>query len=495
MSAWSSLLATEVRVQYRGGLYAAYAAMTAFFFTLLLLVPPELRPQTFELIVLLDPAFMGFFFAGGLVLLERDQGILALIVTHGQGFRSWWRAKATAVMVLAAAVVTILTLLAHGMGLVRMTAGGILFIATGLFLSVPLFFSLGVVLAARYARILDYFIYSGIVMVPFMIPLVEVAGVSLGPVGALSPVWGGMVLLTSIFEPARSAPEIAGAVASLLVWNVLAYRWARRAFGRLAAGQHRKPGGVPRRPVRRDRPSGTGIRVAADVTLLLRDPMTRLILVAPLLAAFVLGRGVPIVLGRLAGAPAVLAPAILAHMDAIRSFAIILAAVMYGMAGAFLILDEKDEGLLPLLKTMPGRPGWYVLRRGATLMVLFGLLLLALVPVGGLAHGTTPVFIASLLVDSMTVILTYLAMSILARNKVQGLAMAKVLNVCSLPPLLLIALPGRAGFLVGLFPSGWGSLMRLRAGTPQEALFLGVAGLLYSAVIMALLYRRVLEVD
>jgi fluoroquinolone transport system permease protein len=518
------LLLTEMRIQSRGGLYAAYGAMTVFFFLVLVLLPEEFRSRGFGLIVLLDPAFMGFFFAGGLVLLERDQGVLALIVTHGGGFRSWWRAKTAAIVVLALVVVTILTALSHTLGLIRMTLQGTIFLATGLLLSIPVFFSFGVMLASRYARVLDYFVYAGIVMTPFMIPLVEIVGIPVGPAGALSPVWGTVVFLSSIFKPHRSGLELLFASVSLIVWNLLAYRWARRGFARLAAGQasteqprwrelwnrRRRRLSRPGEPEAPDGPSGSEGFIGmtgpggADVQLLLRDPMMRLILVAPLLVALLLGRGLPFLmmtflegdLGSTTGnVGAIIATAVLTGMDAVRSFVILLSAIMYGMVGAFLVLDEKDEGIFPVLRTMPGRPGWYVLRRAAVLIVLYGLLLAILIPVGDLVHGGGIVFAVSMVVDAMLVVLAFLALSILAKNKVQGLAMAKVLNVCSLPPLLLMALPGRPGYLTGLLPSGWGTLMRLRADTPWEAAVLASGGIAYAGVLILLLYRRMLRAE
>ena len=345
------LLVTEISIHLRSGLYGAYAVMTAFFLLLLVLTPPEFRERGFELIVLLDPGFMGFFFAAGLVLLERDQGVIAVVATHGRGFRSWWSGKVFALGVLAGTVVAALTAIAHGAGLVSITTRGIGVLTMGLILSLPVYFSLGVVLVSRFPRVLDYFIYAGIVMLPFMFPLVELAGVPVGPVGVISPVWGGLVLLSSVFEPVRGAPETGMAVVSLIVWNVVAYRWAQRVFARLVTGHRRGPS-VPSqvasragRSQRRELRRGPALRFGpgrADVTLLLRDPVARLILVAPFAAAAVLGRGLPILGERFS----LLAPVIQQFMDPVRSFAILLTALMYGMLGGFLILDEKDEGLL-----------------------------------------------------------------------------------------------------------------------------------------------------
>lgn len=504
------LAGAEIKIQARSGLYIAYAVMTAFFLLVLVLLPATLRASGFELIVLLDPGFMGFFFAGGLVLLERDQGVLPVILTHGTGFRTYWCAKAVAILALAATVVALLTIVAHATGLVVVNLAGVLFLAAGLLFSIPAFLSLGIALAGRYRRVMDYFIYASLAMLPFMFPLVEITGRRVGPVGILSPVWGGIVLFSSIFPPVRAPWEIAAAVLSLLAWNVIAFRWARHAFFRLAGGVSERSGEQRIAPPRSapkstpvsmgwsTRPVGAGrtrvflrriFQLPGDVKLLLRDPVTRVVVFAPLPAAAVLGRGLPAVLA-LEFVPDSVARPLLTHMDNIRSFALLLGVLMYGMLGAFLVLDEKDEGVMPVLRTLPGRPGWFLLRRARVLFALYALVLSPVIFVGGLAHGGPVVFLLSLAVDALALPLMYFGISILAANKVQGLAFAKVLNLFTLPPLLLGALPGRWGLLVGLVPTGWGSLMRLRATTPVEQASAALIGMVYGGVLLAALFRR-----
>lgn len=505
------LLATEFRIQSRSGLYAAYALVSAFFVALLLLAPEAWRSRVFELIVLLDPSFAGFFFAGALVLLERDQGVLPLVVTRGRGFRAWWQAKALAVLSLAFTVVALLVVISATLGLLRFSASGLALLAAGLTLTVPVFLSLGVAMAARFPRVIDYFLYSGIILTPVMFPLVELVGVPVGPVGAVSPVWGAHVLITSLFEPLRSTPEIIAAVASLLVWNVIAYRLASRGFEALAgagAGTAAAPDARPavRNDARRRHGNypdpATGARrstrrrsaVRADIHLILREPATCAILLAPLLIAPLFGRLLPWAFdsaGPLSGLlSAQIFAALREHLDYARSFAVVLSAALYGMLGGLLILDEKDIGMVPVLRTLPGPPQWYLVRRCERLVLLFALAMVVGVLLGGLQHGPPGVFVLSLLVDALTVPIIFFTMGVIAKSKVQGLAIGKLINIATVAPLFIALLPGRWAWAVGVLPTAWGTLMRTTAAGAWESALAGLGGVLYGGLAGLLLLRR-----
>ncbi|MCA1753794.1 MAG: ABC transporter permease [Spirochaeta sp.] len=516
------LVRNEIRLQLRNGFYAAYTVMTAMFFVILVALPAGWREAGFTVIVLMDPAFMGFFFAGGLVLLEREQGVLAFVLTRGRGFTSYWFTKVGAILALAFLVVGVLWSLSVVLGYIPLDVLGVLYLAGGLLLSVPAFFSLGMVMAGWKPRIIEYFVYSSIALLPLVFPLVELGGITVGLWGMLSPVWGGLVLIGSMFEQSLTALELGGAVVSLVVWNVLAYRWAGRAFARLAGiGADARPKSRPLAPKAAGSSSGAagagslgqaleastlaagasgrGVLsispAAADIRLMLRDRVSMLILAAPLLAEAVLGRGLPWLLhesvsGGAAALPAAVGAAVLPFMDNIRSFALLLGVLMYGMVGAFLILDEKDGGGLPFLRTLPGKPGWFILRRGRLLLLLHAVALPATVLIGGLYHGGPLRFAVSLVVDAAALPAMFLAMGLLASNKVQGLAMAKVLNICTLPPLLLIALPDSWAWVVGIFPTAWGSLIRLSATGPTQVAVAALIGLVYTGGLVAVLYRK-----
>lgn len=519
------LLAMEVRLQWRQGFHGVYLVMTAVFLLVLAALPPEFRAGGFLLVVLLDPALMGFFFAGALVLLERDQGVLQFVVTRGRGFAPWWRAKVAAIGALALVVVTVLYGVASRLGFIELDARGLAAVALGFTLTLPLFFSLGVIFAAWKPRVIDYFVFSSIVLTPFMFPLLAFIGAPegwwAGYWGAVSPLWGGVVLFRAALDAGAAAgtatsavatapsvaetvntPQVIAAVISLMVWNTLAWLAAQRAFrwlaGGVSGGDVAALGTTPRHRTGAPQPSRLVARIPADLRLLLRDRITALVLCAPILAAVVLGRGVPALLSWAAGAdalPAGVIHAVSAGMDNLRSFSLLLGALMYGMVGGLLYLDEKDEGVLPFLQTLPGRRGWHILRRSALLIALYIGALPLVILAGNLLHTGHPGasmlrFALSLCADALVIPLMFLTMGLLAANKVQGLALAKVLNVLCLSPLLLAALPPRFTWLMAAVPGGWGSVIRLGALRPLQFAGATVLGLASSTTLLLLLYRR-----
>jgi fluoroquinolone transport system permease protein len=535
------ILATEMRLQLRNGFYAVYAVMTLVFFLLLAALPPGLREGGFIVIVLLDPTFMGFFFAGGLVLLERDQGVLQFVVTQGRGFRSYWYAKVGAILILALLVVGTLTAGAGLLGYIRPTTRSYAYLFSSLVLAVPLFFSLGLAFAGWKPRVLEYFVYAGIVMTPFMYPLLEFGGIPVGYSGVFSPIWGPLVCIRAAFSTgpvvgpdmeAGIGPGtgiLAAAALSLVAWNVLAYYTASRAFpvlagavssgpqaGRLSCSRNAHPAkpraktsikpstkrllhpATPRLPRLLHPGQHTKPRIPADIRLLLRDRVTLMILFAPFLAAAVIGRAVPAALGT--GSIAALLPDIVvssasAWMNNLRSFALLLGVLMYGMLGAFLYLDEKDADLVPFLKTLPGRPGWFIARRSGLLLVLYVIALPGVILAGDLIHpglGTAR-FIVSLALDAAGIPLMFLGVGLFASNKVQGLALAKLMNISSLPPLILIALPEPFAWVVGVFPTAWGSILRLAAPGPLQFWTAVLVGSLYSGGVLLFLYRKAIQ--
>jgi fluoroquinolone transport system permease protein len=484
------LLRTELTLHSRNGLYLVYAVLTAFFVAVVALVPAHSRETALGIVILLDPTFIGFFFAGGIVLLEREQGILPVVATTAGSFADYARPKVAALLLLAGAVATALLVAATLTGLVRPTAPGVARLGVGLLLSIPVFFNLGVTVAAWKPRVIEYFVYASFALLPLMIPLVELVGVSTGVVGKASPLWGAMVLITSIFADRGDPILLVGAVGNLLVWNVLAARWASRAFRALARGGDRRVGSGRAAAAwgsRRGHVTLSG--TAVDVRLMVRDPVILAMFAAPLLAGIVLGRVIPHVVSLVAGA-AFQETFAARYMDTIRSFALLPGVVVYGVIGAFLILDEKDGGVIPFLRTVPGRRGWYILRRGWLLLLVYLAILGPVVLAGNLFHATPFRFVLSLFVDAAVLPVVYLAVAIIAENKVQGLAATKVINLLSLPPILLLAIPEGWAWVVGIFPSGWGTLIRLHVSTSGQALAAAAAGVVYAGTITLLLYRR-----
>lgn len=69
------VLINDIRYQAKYGFYTIYAFMTVLYLGILTLVPSEYKSVAASIILLTDPAALGFFFIGGVWLLEKGEGV------------------------------------------------------------------------------------------------------------------------------------------------------------------------------------------------------------------------------------------------------------------------------------------------------------------------------------------------------------------------------------------------------------------------------------
>ena len=67
---------SDIRYQWRYGFYLIYAFMAAFFIAVIRVLPADWRQIALIAVLLTDPALLGFFFIGGILQLERGEGLL-----------------------------------------------------------------------------------------------------------------------------------------------------------------------------------------------------------------------------------------------------------------------------------------------------------------------------------------------------------------------------------------------------------------------------------
>lgn len=65
----------DIKYQIKYGFYFIYSIISLFYIAVLFFIPKEIVEHAAAIIVLSDPAAIGFFFIGGIILLERDEGI------------------------------------------------------------------------------------------------------------------------------------------------------------------------------------------------------------------------------------------------------------------------------------------------------------------------------------------------------------------------------------------------------------------------------------
>jgi len=78
----TAALTYDIRLQFRHYFYYAYLIVSIIYVIILRAVPLDFRQTAAVLVIFTDPSTLGFFFLGGIILLERGQKTLeGLFVT------------------------------------------------------------------------------------------------------------------------------------------------------------------------------------------------------------------------------------------------------------------------------------------------------------------------------------------------------------------------------------------------------------------------------
>lgn len=217
----------DATFQLRHGFYYVYIFVSAVYVVVLRFLPPEPRSLIAPVIIFSDPSFLGFFFIGGIMLLERGQNILQnLFVTPFQ-VGEYLVAKVISLTFLALATSMLITVLVFGPAFKPLP------LVAGVVLGSFVFTLLGFTLASRVRTLNEYIIVSPLYMTVFVLPLFTYFGIVKLPLLWLHPGHASLLLIGAAFVPDPLTPgELAGALVNLTAWTGIAYYWAYRWFCR-----------------------------------------------------------------------------------------------------------------------------------------------------------------------------------------------------------------------------------------------------------------------
>lgn len=235
--------------------------------------------------------------------------------------------------------------------------------------------------------------------------------------------------------------------------------------------------------------------VGADLRNVARDGLMATIIVAPLAVALIFRAFVPgpeqlaaslapslgnVLASDLAGA----APILL--MSLLMAIAPGLVGAVYGL----LLVDERDQRTLQVLRVMPMPFAHYMAARMVTPLALSVTMTIAAYPIAGLAPLPFGTVVMLAVVGAASAPMVALAMAAFARDKVAALAIMRVVNsVLALPVLAYFATPP-ALFLAWFSPAYWQmKALWLAADAAPFAVALGVA-LAFNLILTVLFYAR-----
>jgi fluoroquinolone transport system permease protein len=226
----AALLAHDVRLQYRYGIYAAYAFIVAVYAGVLHWGAPYLPGWAVAFIIFTDPAALGFFFLGALMMLEKSELVRLALATTPMTALEYYTSKL--VTLLALSLVACLCLL-----IVHSGEDNLALLLAAVSLTSIQYVGLGVLVAYHFATVNGYLIGSAVVLTPVIAP---------GLLALIDPMPAWLMLvpaasqlrLTMVATGAASANgaeilamlAVSGAAAILASWA--AVRRLRREFGK-----------------------------------------------------------------------------------------------------------------------------------------------------------------------------------------------------------------------------------------------------------------------
>lgn len=176
----------------------------------------------------------------------------------------------------------------------------------------------------------------------------------------------------------------------------------------------------------------------------------------------------------------------------VLSFSVVLQVpLIFGVVFGFLLLDEKDDGILAAIQVSPLSMYGYLRHR----LLLTGLLTVLYVAVMLPATGMVT---RALLFSLLPVILlagllgvgATLLIAVVANNKVEGFALMKAMGMLMLGPLAAFFVEGRWQLLLGIVPSYWMAKAYWLVSAGQNASLYILAGLVYLLLIIYFLLRK-----
>lgn len=143
------------------------------------------------------------------------------------------------------------------------------------------------------------------------------------------------------------------------------------------------------------------------------------------------------------------------HFPLIVSLVLLMTPLMIGLLYGFVILDERDEGVLLYYAVTPLTKVGYLFCRLLLPMIITFFLSFIVILIQGVVEWQIITFVPVALLLALQAPLITMLMASLASNKVEGLALAKVINLSMLAPLIDYAITNPLAKVMMILPMYW----------------------------------------
>ncbi|WP_245599878.1 ABC transporter permease [Paenibacillus harenae] len=217
------MILNDIRFQWRHRFYFVYLLVCSLYLLLLHFIPSEYKETVAVLLTFSDPSALGLIFAGGILLLEKDQGIQDCLFVTPLRLREYLLAKAISLSLLSILAAWMI----HGFSL-GMPLSPIRF-TVGVMLTSSLFTLLSIGIVVRTQTVNGFILLSQLFSFPFALPLLHLFDIGSRALFVFFPTYGSLLLIGTINRPVSSMETIY-AVGIMMIGNTIAFLWAKHSF-------------------------------------------------------------------------------------------------------------------------------------------------------------------------------------------------------------------------------------------------------------------------
>jgi fluoroquinolone transport system permease protein len=213
----------DIAFQFRHGFYYAYLFISVLYILILKNLPAGVRPTVTTLVIFTDTAVLGFFFIGGIILLEKAQNTLESLFVTPLRLGEYFMSKVISLTLIALLMSSVIMVLVNGIPPYPLP------FVLGVLLSSIFYTLLGFILSARARTLNEYFVSALLCTFIVGLPVVDFLALYQNPLFYVLPTQASLLLIHGAFQSVSFLGIVYG-ILNLTVWSILAYIWARRRF-------------------------------------------------------------------------------------------------------------------------------------------------------------------------------------------------------------------------------------------------------------------------
>lgn len=213
----------DMRMQMKYGLYTVYIVIVAMYLLMLTFIPQNYAVKIAPIIIFSDPSALGFFFIGGLVLLEKSENVLDYIVVTPLRVKEYIISKVVSLSLISLVAALIISLYSCSLSF-----NIPVFIVT-IILTSSVFTLIGFIAVSKFQSINEYLLSSMLYIIVLFIPFIGYFNLFQCWIFYIFPTHAMLMLLKGSFGNISSLNFIYS-IAYLVLWIFLLYKLSINRF-------------------------------------------------------------------------------------------------------------------------------------------------------------------------------------------------------------------------------------------------------------------------